>query len=99
MLEGITVAQAGPWVAFLTLTIAVVTAVYTGKLIPSSWVEQRIQDLNRLSDAKDVRLDEQADYIEVLKENNALYREQGRETTRVVRSLPAPNAPVNVEGS
>lgn len=99
MLEGLTIAQAGPWVAFVTVCLGVVTAVYTGKLIPASWVDRMEKARDNLDAAKDARIAEQGSYIEVLKENNSLYQVLGRETGRVVSALPGPApVPADTEG-
>ena len=47
--------------------------IMTGRLLPRSWVADRMGD-------KDIIISRQADYIEVLKQNNALLQ-QGNETS------------------
>ena len=69
--EGLT-----PWIGLLgapSIIILVVLMIITGRLLPRSWVADRMGD-------KDIIISRQADYIEVLKQNNALLQ-QGNETS------------------
>jgi hypothetical protein len=96
MLEGLQLSTTAPVTLLVGVVLGLISAIWTGKLIPISWIESRFKDRDRLDAARDARIVTLEDYIETVKKNNDVLLEQGRETTRVIRALP--QGPINTEG-
>lgn len=61
---------------------------FVGKIVPERMVNKLLAERDRVIASQDKRIGELTDFNEVLKKNNELLQDQGRETKRVVQALP-----------